>query len=524
MLAVAFGICGFAPWAAARDLPRILITWQARKREAPTTPAPTKKPASWADVCDGLGKRLLVGEGPWGFGGFDKFVCGPAEDPPEQPTPTDWQLAIKDGRDALSLTLRPPKTVAPCATPTVISLPGTEQATTLLTMPDVMASTALMLLDAIPIGFAVSTDDPARGIVGKIPTGFNAELDDLPEPPETLALYEIRCDTKIGLWRSSMIAQTHRVKTWNTSTARLWPLPKAVKTSLEIYAHSPNGPGGLTASLKERIERQYDSLKEAPAPVIAVVASTVKKHSKALGDSVAKLAGRGYVGLRYGRQFLAGNPLLQGTQFFGLLAEVGAGRLKGLRYYYDKLFDRDLTVDGADGEPRMLSLGWSRHVLGRSFGLTMPLTHLRFELIPKLGIWSFKTVLPLSVNTAGLVVDTYQFEVKNVTSLALEAGTEMIYAEFKLRGWASIDAGVQLTGKKGNVSSRRGGVDFYYYGGPKFTFGKTRSTTAFLAFAMLESLSISQRDSVTAGSDTRQVDGITFSDGFVGGGVAFSWE
>ncbi len=94
--------------------------------------------------------------------------------------------------------------------------------------------------------------------------------------------------------------------------------------------------------------------------------------SRALSNQISSA----YVGVRYGKQLLSGDPLLKQSAIFGLVGEFRSGILKGLRLYYDR--HPKIRVKDNDITPFMF---WDRFIVGYSFSRKFFGWPFTFELV-----------------------------------------------------------------------------------------------------------------------------------------------
>jgi hypothetical protein len=212
--------------------------------------------------------------------------------------------------------------------------------------------------------------------------------------------------------------------------------------------------------------------------------------------------------------------LLKKTSFIGLLAEVRGGPIEGLRYYWDKVPLHKQVVDGLNTE-----IEWSRHIVGKSFGLNLNRIIDKIDITPKVGVWSFNAKLVDSHNDDGTAATVGRFKMARGISFSLEAGVEWLSNWYTIRPWYSYDYANAINSVKGQkVSSSRVGFDTYWTAGPVFKVFGLPLKTALMAFFIYESIGLSASNANPALSEgSREIVGVDFSGGYAGVGLAISW-
>lgn len=486
---------------------------------------PGKKPESseradlWKKACQNLGRALGVGSGPWGFGFFARHSCaadtganskviGPGKAPVAQaPVATSpWTLEIAGKGNQYEIR--------------VSNGDGRLESEVKFSVDEPMESPELLLeflqsLEFVDlVAMRILTDLPAAGVVsqkalsktgtfvGRFPyrKKKSRRQFDLVAPPASLIAFQLRTAPK-SVFQVQAGSAIRRLgggsggNDWDPARIEKKRLDSAAKVRWRLDAEdaglvrdgkyvwfqNPDGRGVQNSELDSAINGAMEKLTKARKMGL------LGKFVAGLTDVVLDSAAAGYAGFRFGRQTLSGSdPLLKNLRLIGVVAEVRGGPLAGLRFYYDRVLDQEVEQYGIKS-----SLGWSRLILGKSFGLDTGGWVDRVDLTPKVGIWNFNSLLVDGstdpANPIGL-----QFELDGAPSFAIEAGVEWTAKSYVVRLWYGLD-GAALVSQvaKNSVSSNRAGVDVVLSGGPDIKFFGTNFNPAWIAFYTLESLALS---------------------------------
>jgi hypothetical protein len=296
-----------------------------------------------------------------------------------------------------------------------------------------------------------------------------------------------------------------------------WDLSEIDTTNFKgAWIHGSNGPGAQSAKLAKIFAAANEKMTEASES--GELEKFLNGGYNFLTSALLDTAASGYVGLRYGKQVLAGDELLSKTSFFGLLVEMRGGPLEGLRVYYDKM-PKVASVNNGFGT----QISWSRLILGKSWGWSPGFLVDRVDLTPKIGIWSLSATLPITFAEDGVsAVGVQTFETDRALGLAIEGGLEWISTWYLLRMWGAFDTALNF-GRIGaaGVTSQRFGVDTYLTAGPEINLFGVPFKTALLGFFLFESIELSQKPDKNNLED--QIVGIGYQGGYAGLGGVLSW-
>ena len=495
---------------------------------------------AWKTACTELGKNLLVGQGPWGFGAFSSYGCfrGKSKVSGSKKT-SPWVLSVIDGEKDISFTL-----YFQGSEQTNVKIPSAQTFFEFMKDGEFVDSIAYSILDGLPMGMQVQkamiSGNPAVYSGRHWRAGRAKDFKfKVPQPPDEVVLYRLSWDSANKSWQSTVVGEAKRVKIVPPAEVRV-KKKKVLKGGQVIYqvgpevvealgqgplwAQSVDGPGLRSTELNSDLVRNTARMNSASE---AGYLQEYLDGKAGILDQILRSTASGYIGMRYGLQVLPGEgslgDLLNKTGVFSLLLEIRGGPLKGLRYYYDKLSEKKLSLKGSNDAEFEAKIAFARHVVGYSFGFDPGLLVNRVTLDPKLGMWAFDATLPVLQDTDGKVAQVQRFALGKTFSLALEVGLERSSNWFTLRGWYAIDTGFSLLKSGGKVTSNRLGIDTYFNAGPKFSLLGLNMKTALLGFYVYENVNISQGKSADLDPGVKEISGLTYSAGYAGGGVALSW-
>ncbi len=293
----------------------------------------------------------------------------------------------------------------------------------------------------------------------------------------------------------------------------IWTFEESVQAASNKKAmafQDARGAGMLVAELNQAIDAAANLLLEA----------LDKGMFSNFLSGLQATASAGYVGIRYGKQIFPGSALLKKMTFFGLVGEFRSGWFDGLRYYYDK--SPEVTAESGFIKEK---IAWSRHVIGKSFGLKVSRFVDKIDFVPKIGLWNVNAELGTVKSEDGDYITAGKFHMPIGYSVSLEAGMAWISSWYTIRPWASYDyAGVASKISKKTVTSARGGVDAFWTAGPTVKIVGREFHAALLAFAFAEKITLIDHGLTTESTESGESIG-TFSltMAFVGAGIAISW-
>lgn len=488
----------------------------------------------WDRACIAIGKSMQTGgTGPWGLGPFATFTC-------KEPTKkfgagvndSLWRLTVslvgKDGELSMRLAHEGFEDDA-----IAVNLGRSIDPLELLQHPELTRRIAAVLTDAMPMMTRFKRIKATKGKVAnwilKYPVITDVDLEDagsVPPPPQTLNLYGLRWDKKSKLWRPRIVGAARLTNVVlpkvgknaaGRATYEIEPAAAAALTKSALWAHDGRGSGANQVAWSQALDAAYAASAEAQedrlsSPLVASAADVL-----------------GFVGLRYGKQILTGNKLLERTSFFGLLLEVRAGPLSGLQYFYDVLPPTILQETSVKDLAVQSSLSWTRHVLGYTFRLPFPFLLDSVTLTPKVGIWNLHARIPGAADALGRIDELRAFDISKALSVGAEFGGEILVSRAAIRPWGGLDAGFSPLGDKKRVTSRRVGLDLYV-AGPRLAFLGATVRFAALGFLFVENVSLTSDDENRAEA-VENADGvkrtvarrIEYSAGYAGLGLALSW-
>lgn len=494
----------------------------------------------WKKGCALLGQSLSAGNGPWGFGIFSSFNCqigkktvfGKGKE-------SQWSILIKSTENDVTV-IGSFKGVEQAK----VVLPPSESFLQFLVDGEFVDNLALSILDGFPAGLLVTkarvTGNPPLFAGRHFSAGQSRDFKfKVPQPPEEIILYRLVWDDGQKAWQSQVAGSAKKLKIVPPVTTKkkkrsllkggqvvyqISPEAMELLSQGPLWGQNAEGPGARSQELGVELGKDLGNLNKAAE------SGYLKEYldgKAGILDQIFKTAASGYLGMRYGLQILpsegALGQLLGKTGIFSLLLEIRGGPVKGLRYYYDKLPEQRLEIEGTKGEKFTTNLAFARHVIGYSFGFDTGLFINRISIDPKFGMWNFDASLPVLQDEQGKVSRVEKFSLGKTFSLALEVGLEKTSSWFTLRGWYAIDSGFSLLKSGGKVTSNRLGIDSYFTAGPKFSVFGLGMKTALMGFYVFENVSIRKGTDGVIEPGVEAISGLTYSAGYAGGGVALSW-
>ncbi len=494
-------------------------------------------PAGLRRICPIIGNSLRVGRGPWGVGIFRNFSCmhdgkvifGKARK-------KRWSLRITQKPKEVEISLFNELTnETPVAR---LQFEATEDSFRFFEDTGFVDIVALALLEQLPFKGWIGPNDiqsDSDRLMRRAPrTGRSMErVFELPPPDQELILYEVRYRSDGGIWRSNVVGRATLAdvkepsprerrkikgrKRFENAGQAEWSLSEVQNEGFRgAWVHGASGPRSQSASFDKILVSANQKLIEASSN--GDLDNFLKGGYNFLTSALLDTAASGYVGLRYGKQVLAGDELLGKTSFFGLLVEMRGGPLEGLRVYYDKMPQVKNINNGFETQ-----ISWSRVILGKSWGWSPGFLVDRLDVTPKIGMWSLSATLPTAFAEDGITPLAVQtFATEKALGLAIEGGVEWLSTWYLLRAWGAFDTALNF-GRIGaaGVTSQRFGIDGYLTAGPEIRIFGVPFKTALLGFFLFESIELSQNPDEENLED--QIVGIGYQGGYAGVGGVLSW-
>jgi len=139
-------------------------------------------------------------------------------------------------------------------------------------------------------------------------------------------------------------------------------------------------------------------------------------------------------------------------------------------------------------------------------------------------VWTFKGVLPATVDDHGLIVDTANFKLNSTLSLGLEVGLEELSNWYLIRQWYRVNTGFSLLKSSGRVVSNQFGIDAFFTGGPIISVFGVSMKSAIMGFYFFDAVDISLNKAVgTSAGDVAKITAVGYTAGYAGVGAALSW-
>ena len=365
---------------------------------------------------------------------------------------------------------------------------------------------------------------------------FRTRKFDPVDPLPALAIYRLERDQSSGrmfakhLGEAKFIkAEKVKVKSGNGAAARTgfvvtarYSVDKKFIANNEgagqVWVHSGEGAASRESKLTAAVYEAHDRLTSAARS--GLLDNLFTKGYESISDLLFQTAASGYIGLRYGRQLLTGNKLLEGASMYGLLVEVRSGPLNGLKFYYDS-FPKTKYESAGD----TTSLQWSRLVLGKSFSFAFPFVINRIEATPKLGRYFLSSNQPVEVDSDGTVLSTQKFEIRNQPSFSVELSAERAAKLYTARVWYALDRGIPFIPVIGTsaVSAERAGADLFLNSGVKADFFGNEYSLNLLAFGLYENLTIEDLKLEDLQPGEVAVSAIQLRSAYAGLGLVVNW-
>ena len=499
-------------------------------------------------ACKNLEKNLQVTTGPFGFGYFNSVNCymqlpkkkskKKSKNKFIQPRPQDatYHLRLLIGEN-LEFKLIKTNSKTFYRKKEFINVPSKiiyeknfdagESFDEVIERQDFLRVVSLHILTHLPA--LLKLDGQYSNVQGDKIIGSSEEdtvFDDLPPPPK-LAIYHLFWRKHTKLWDVESIGDASRLSDANkerllnsrnlVEEAPVW----GFKGNRTRFDSLNNLYAGIHPSEAKWLDQVDNFLNEISEEVIEESNAGFVAMSNAVANIIGGTLASGYVGFRFGLPVLPGAIFIEKSQFFGLLAEFRSGILDGLRIYVDHWPEVKETVDGQNAE-----FGGTRAIAAWALQMQVPYFEiLSFDITPKIGQWTFKTILPIAIpnaTTGESETRSVEFEIDNSLSLGIEVGLEYATPAYLLRGWTSRDFGQSLDeAQVTSVFATRYGLDLHVGLPAAITGGLQLS---LLGFGFFEDVTLNKKiDSDSLQVNDVQADEVGFSQLYIGGGLTVVW-
>lgn len=470
----------------------------------------------WNSACASFGRYLKVRKGLFASGVFSSIRCKvDTEIKNEGEKISDWQLEVSDTKEKVILEIKYKGILQ-----SEFSFLGSSNTLKILKEKYFSEVIAYALLTKMPMMMVINPKKikNRKSILGRSLV-FSEEntLSEEIEPQEHLLLYYLNFDEKSNQWLPEVIGSA-KLNKYTLSKSKkkykvaYWDLEffkGYVERDKTVWAHSLKGRSNLY------------SLDEIQSFTNTLSLSMYEKYKdKSLLGSLTKFIkdsyASGYVGLRYGKQILFGDPLMEEVSFLGVLTEIRGGVLDGLKVYYDTTPEVKAITEGND-----VSLFWDRWTFGTGFSVDPGLIINRLEIIPKVGLWTFDGTLPVLLSTGAYT--SKKFVLNNSFSLGLEGRMEILSPWYTLSAWAGYQKSMPVGENDSvTVTSLRYGLDTYFSVGSQFNIFDTDLNMNLMAFLLFETVDLNS-SAETDVTERFNITDIKYNAIYVGTGVAVSW-
>lgn len=507
---------------AAQDLtqlPTLRIVWDTKNSVKRSR---DHNEATWGEVwnnsCKTLGERFLVGKGVYGTGAFSSYSCHEGVSVVGDQEKNVWQLTYIEADDQIRLAVTDPAQKVMSE----LAIERSTHSVYFFSDSDFSDIVALYLMDGLPFIGRIESNSLSPEARLQVRRG-RSKYGVIPVPRffVTYALsYDDRTDVFSAALKGRLLNQTKRLSAGTDVGAKsqerslIFQADTSLKKSLAaapFWFHTDKGRGKMAKRLMTVLLRANERL------ISMVQEGSIKEYVS--GTYQPKNTIGGYVALRYGKQLLNGDDLVEKMSMIGVVAEVRGGVLNGMRLYYDTQPKVELVQNGYD-----TSVQWSRFIVGKSFGLNLNRFVDRIEVTPKVGVWSFNANLPTTTDGGGNVTSVGSFDMQRAISMSLEVGAEWSSRRYSLRPWYSFDGALMNSGLgTKQVTSSRVGLDFVWSFSTGIRVAHTRLHPAVLAFGMYESISITDSDDPDVSEGDQKIIGVNYSGGYAGFGLGVAW-
>ena len=506
ILALFFGM-GESAASQTKDEPvspfHLIIRYMVEQKTGGTPKSDSYKD-EFKSICRKIGNGLKVGGGLYGYGFAKSYACfdgskmvfsngGDIKTSP-------WLLELNDTSAKVEFVLYysfgekegERREIARTV------LPPTENSIKILRKTSIMD---LMLLDLIvqtPLmrSLDLVTEDQMFKAHARLGGG---RKENMPPPPTTFKVVKVIVGPE-GLLQPVMVGKAER-KEESSGGSYQWRVKAGTALDrFNYYWVYDETERNATRNLVRKLLEQ----KLAP-------------YGLAWGKAAAGFANafaHGYIGARYGKSIMKGDPLYAKSAMTSMFLEWRGGPLEGARLYYDAAITTRVNRDGEN-----YHISWNRPSLGWAFGYNLPGWLDRIDITPKIGRMHFDSRLPTASSFDPTITVPQSFVVKSATSLGLEVGLETHGFRNLTRLWGGCDfAGI---GNADSETSYRGGLDTYLT-----LMDFDSSDLSLLLFALGERISLTRKVSgqnVSAAGTANQLKELSYNMGYVGAGLTISF-
>jgi hypothetical protein len=473
--------------------------------------------SQWEAACAALGKRLKVGQGPFGTGMFGDTSCDSRDS-----KGNGWELTVEVTVDEVRIEVRNGRRLE-----SSLKFTGNSRFLKYLSDPGFADMVAFGINRGLPALLTATESSQAKGLFarGIAISDATSQARGRFDPPGELTLFYLDYDPKLDIWMPDIIGKASlryydKAKFSSKASSKAKYLGKVfwdatlrgtIRGETQIWGQVTEGRGRWIeeSEVSSKVQTAFEQLEVKNGKRRSTLFGSVSNY---LEDSAAS----GYFGARCGKQFLAGDALLGNSNFCGGLIEIRGGPLEGLRLYYDKVPRVEAQVDSG---PTYFE--WSRATAGISLGLYPGVIVDRIDFVPKLGVWDVAALLPVKTQSGTL---RQEFSIDKRMSFSLEVGAEWIGSWYTIRTWASQDQSLTV-GKidTSGIITTRLGLDTYLPTGPTIRLKSTSIKCTMLIFAELDEIKLSAPKGSSSESDRLRIDEIDFDSGYAGGGIVIAW-
>lgn len=506
-------------------------------------------------ICKRIGRGFLLGQGYWETGFARNVTCYQNQKIIDSIGTTEADnfevlVTVKDvssnvvfgiGQRNLDGIFSPFKDAQ-------IELPINKWTTTIIADEDFSLLIAYSLVDSCPfIGkFVTGSIDPKKNRIKKLlSTWRNIAITkfDQPKAPKGLTFYKLKkpratpaffaehfCDARLAtLKRKRVKIQGKGSSTTQITSMADYQITQSSCAGLKqfstdkVFVHTELGPGGNKEANLLLINTAYKRLFAAADS--GLLERLLSEGYGSIANLIYATTASGYTGFRLGYQLLKGknsrDKMLDGAQMYGLLVEVRAGPMEGLKFYYDKF----PMVREQSSESQSSHLEWSRFVVGKSFILSLPYFVNKVELTPKIGRIFLASKLPIEFDSDGKTVSTQQFEIRNQPSFSIEAAVERAAEFYTARLWYATDQALSFLPVLGSssISAQRFGVDYFLNSGLTFNLSDSDLTFNVLGFSFYENLTIEDLKLKNLDAGEVAVSAVSLRTAYAGIGFILNW-
>jgi hypothetical protein len=514
-------------------------------KEVAALPAKTGK--TWKDACKSLARAFHEGNALWESGSSIYTRCSlagkesaslGARFEPAMPLSVSVRLDGDLIKFSIAVTTRAKTKGTDFGS---ISIPITEWSAQFLADDEFASLLANALLDNLPVLGRLDRSRLTNGgstlLLAEFKgQRFSVRKFDAVNPVPKLTFYKLSIDPANGRFFAEHLGEaqygkTEKIKfqsgaggtkrTTFINTARYTLDAKAregTSGSARIWFHNSEGAGKRSKELAMAVEKAHERLTSAARS--GLLSNLFTKGYDSISDLLFQTAASGYVGLRYGKQLLRGDKLVENGSIYGLLVEVRSGPLTGIKFYYDKYPKQEVTASDVT-----TNLEWTRFVLGRSFSFKLPRFINRIEVTPKLGRYYLSSRQPIETAEDGSITATQDFTIRNQPSVSLEFSAERADRIYTARAWYAIDQGIPFLPVIGTsaVSSERAGLDLFLNSSLDFKVFGVDYVFNILAFGMYENLEIEDLKLDDLGPGDVAVSGVELRAAYAGLGLVLNW-